>query len=189
MLRTVISRTCLACLICFLISCSASSAGSSEIPPRESTSTEINSNDLKNIVLGTPAPKESKVGGISGCFSAPTSRPPSAINYFLFYNVFRFYSDGTVIGGKVGISTDSIHESWDKIKTWLNPNNDNLPQGIYHTIDNHIWFDMSATGHMLAEYYYGGMYDNNMMLSSYAQRDGSEEEKDVEYIELECASE
>lgn len=187
--RTVISRTCLVCLICFLISCSASSAVSSETPPKESISTEINSNDLKNIILGTPAPKESKVGGISGCFSALTSRPPGAINYFLFYNVFRLYSDGSVIGAKVGIGTDSIYESWDNIKTWLNRSTDDLPQGIYHTIDGHIWFDMSDTGHMLAEYYYGVIYDKGMLLSSYTQRDGSEEEKDVEYLELDCASE
>jgi hypothetical protein len=189
MSQTLISKSCLVCFIYFLVSCTTSlQPVAIYTTPEIRVSTEISSNDLKNIILGTSAPQESKVGGISGCFSASTSRPPSAINYFVFYNVFRFYNDGTVIGVKVGIDTDTIFESWDEIKIWFNQNNEKLAKGNYRIGDNQIWFIMSDKGHMMAEYYYGVLHDNSMVLNSHNQRDGSEEEKNVEYLELECAS-
>ena len=40
----------------------------------------------------------------------------------------------------------------------------------------------------MAEYYYGVIYDNSIILSSHTQRNGSEEEKDVQYLKLDCAS-
>jgi hypothetical protein len=188
MSRTVISKFCLGCLIYFLISCTTPTPVSINTTPEEKASTEINSYDLKNFILGTPVPQESKVGGISGCFAAQTAIPPKALNYFVFYNVFRLYNDGTVIGVQVGIEADTIQEAWDKIKVWLNRDNDDLAQGTYHVVNNQIWFDMSGKGHMMAEYYYGFIYNNSMILSSHTQRNGSEEEKDVQYLKLDCAS-
>lgn len=189
MSRTAISKSCLVCLIYFLISCTTPTPFSINSVPEEKAPTKINPYDLENFILGTPAPQESKVGGISGCFAGPTAPPPSALNYSVFRNVFRFYSDGTVIGAQVGIDTDSIYESWDKIKIWLNRNTDDLAQGTYHIIDNQIWFDMSDAGLMMAEYYYGTIHTNSLILSSHTQRrKGTEEEKDIEYIELECLS-
>jgi len=188
MSRTVIPKSYLVCLIYFLISCTTPTPASINTTPEEIAPIEINSYDLENFILGTPAPQESIVGGISGCFATQTAIPPVSLNNFVFYNVFRFYNDGTVIGVQTGINADTIQESWDKIKVWFNLNNDDLPRGTYHIIDNQIWFDMSGTGHMMAEYYYGVFQDNKMILSSHNQRNGSEEEEKVEYFELECAS-
>jgi len=135
----------------------------------------------------TSTPIGSKIGGIVGVYSTvkPSSDPDGSVMIFGgdFYDLFRFYDDGTVLGVKVGITTSTINESWSEIRLWFNKNDDTA-RGEYRILNHHIWFHIPPANNNTVETDYSGIFSNEkMILDSYDSRTGTSFTK-VEYFLL-----
>lgn len=164
----------------------ATMSAASEIDnsPISTTPTQM---DWKTPVI-TSTPMGSKIGGIVGVYSTvkPSSDPNGSVMIFGgdFYDLFRFYDDGTVLGVKVGITTSTINESWPEIRLWFNKSLD-TGQGEYRILNNHIWFHIPPTNNNTVATDYSGIFSNyTMILDSYDNRAGTSSAK-VEYFLLE----